>query len=264
MKMLILCGAVLLLLSGPAAPGGSIEERFAEAQAVFDAAKGLLGDSDAESVAARRQFYEAARKFEELAREGVPSVNLYVNTGNAFHFAGDDARALLWYLRANRWSNTAETRDGLIALRKACNVEPWPHDLGSVGRALMFWHYDLGRPLKHWILLTMYPLGTLMLIAALFVRRRSVWIRLGIALLVIGASMGVSDLVATVAGDGQWAVVLEDGRGYAGDGEGYSTVVDHLGPGQEVRIIDTRKEWVHVELPSGTTCWLRADICEAV
>lgn len=264
MKVLITCGAALSLLSGPVAQGSSVEERFAEAQAIFDAAKGLLAESDVDTAAARRQFYDAASKFADLARENVPSVNLYVNTGNAFHFAGDDARALLWYLRANRLSNRVETRNGLIALRNACNAEQWPHELGSVGRALMFWHYDLAQLLKHWILLTTYSLGGLMLLAALFVRRRSVWIRLGIALMVVGATMGISDLVATTASNGQWAVVLEDGKGYAGDGEGYSTIVDRISPGQEVKIIDTREEWVHAELPSGTRCWLRAGICERV
>ena len=264
MRMFIACGTALLLLSGPPGQGRSMEERFAEAQSIFDAAKGLLAESDVDSVVARKQFYHAAREFADLAQEGVPSVNLYVNTGNAFHFAGDNARALLWYLRANRLSNTAETRNGLMALRNACNTEPWPHELGSVGRALMFWHYDLNQPLKHWILLTTYPLGSLMLLAALFVRRRPVWIRLGIALMVVGAAIGISDLVATTAGDGQWAVVLEDGKGYAGDGERYSTIVDRVSPGQEVKIIDTREEWLHAELPSGTRCWLRAGICERV
>ena len=264
MKTFITCCAAFSLLSGPVAQGRPMEERFAEAQSIFDAAKGLLDESDVDSVAAQRRFYDAARKFADLAQEGVPSVNLYVNTGNAFHFAGDDARALLWYLRANRLSNTAETRDGLIALRNACNVEPWPHELGSVGRALMFWHYDLGQPLKHWILLATYPLGSLMLVAALLVRRRSVWIRLGVALMIVGATVGISDLTATAMGDGQWAVVLESGKGHAGDGEGYSTIVDRVNPGQEVKIIDTREEWVHAELPSGTRCWLRADICEKV
>ena len=262
--MLIVCCAALLFSSGPVAPGGSVEERFAEAQAIFDAAKGSLAEPDGDGVEARKQFYDAAGRFADLAGEGVPSVNLYVNTGNAFHFAGDDARALLWYLRANRLSNMPETRNGVVALRNACNAEPWPHELGSVGRALMFWHYDLSQPLKQWILLGTYPLGSVMLLAALFVRRRAGWIRLGLALMVVGATIGISDLVTTVAGDGEWAVVLESGKGHAGDGEGYSTVVDRISAGQEVRIIDSRKEWVHVQLPSGARCWLRAGTCERV
>jgi len=262
MKMFFTAFAILLVLPGPAAQGRSVEERFSEAQSIFDVAKGLLAESDSDGVAARRQFYDAANKFADLAQEGIPSVNLYVNTGNAFHFAGDDARALLWYLRANRLSNTAETRNGLTALRNACNAELWPHEHGSVGRALMFWHHDLGKPLKHWILLATYPLGSIMLLAALSVHRRSVWIRLGIAFMIVGATMGISDLVATATGDGNWAVVLEDGRGYAGDGDGYSIVVDHIAHGQEIKILDSREEWLHAELPSGTRCWMKADICE--
>jgi hypothetical protein len=264
MKMVIPCCAALLFLPPPAGADPSIQERFAEAQSIFDSAKGALTKTDSDIITARRQFYDAATRFADLAREGVSSVNLYVNTGNAFHFAGDDARALLWYLRANRLSNTSETRNGLIALRNACNAEPWPHDPGSIWRALMFWHYDLTQPLKHWILLATYPLGSVMLLIAVFVRRRTLWIRLGIALMVVGAAMGVSDLVARATGNGQWAVVLADGKGYAGDGEGYSVVVEHVAPGQEVKIIESREKWVHAELPTGTRCWLPADICEEV
>ncbi|MGD2110202.1 MAG: hypothetical protein PVI86_12540 [Phycisphaerae bacterium] len=264
MTTLITYGAALCLMSGTAAQDTSVEERFANAQFTFNAAKRMLAESDVDTVEARKQFYDAARTFAALAEEGIPSVNLYVNTGNAFHFAGDDARTLLWYLRANRLSNTAETRNGIIALRNACDTKPWPHEIGSVGRALMFWHYDLARPVKHWILLATYPLGTVMLLAAVFVRRRSMWTRLGIVLMILGATVGISDLVVTVTGDGQWAVVLEEAKGYAGDGEGYSTVVDRIAPGQEIKIVNTRKGWVHVELPSGVTCWLRAELCERV
>ena len=263
MKVFVTCCAALLL-SGPVGPSRSAEERFAEAQAIFDSAKGALVQAGSDNVAARKKFYDAAGRFADLAQEGLRSVNLYVNAGNAFHFAGDDARALLWYLRANRLSNTTETRNGLSALRKVCKTEPWPHEHGSIGRALLFWHYDLSRPLKHWILLITYPLGCLIVMAVLFVQGRSAWIRLGLALMVIGATAGISDLVATVEGDGQWAVVLADARGYAGDGEGYSVVLDHVGPGQEVRIIESRGQWVRAEFPSGTTCWLRAEVCEQV
>jgi hypothetical protein len=264
MNPVLAWSAVLLLLSAPSGQGVSVEKRFAQAQAEFDAAKALLADPDGDSILARKKFYDSAREFAAIADDGVPSANLYINTGNAFHFAGDDARALLWYLRANRLTNTAETRNGIIALRKACQTKPWPPELGSVGRALMFWHYDLGRPLKHWILLITYPLGTLMLLAAVFAERRYFLVRFGIVLMVIGATMGISDLVATAAGDGHWAVILENEKGYAGNGEGYSTVVERIPAGQEVKIIETRNDWTRVELPPGTRCWLPAAACEPV
>jgi len=255
---------IALLLFQTAAPTAPQKQRFAEAQEIFDAAKDAMAQPDGDTVAARKQFYDAATRFAALAHEGVRSTNVYVNTGNAFHFAGDDARALLWYLRANRLSNTTETRNGLITLRSALGAELWPHDQGSIGRALMFWHYDLNRPSKHWVLLATYPLGCLLVLIALLVRRRSPWLRLGIALIVVGATMGVSDLVATAGGNGQWAVALEDGRCHAGDGEGYSVILDQVTRGQEIKILESREDWVHAEFPSGTTCWLPAGICEPV
>lgn len=263
MNLFVTCGAALMMIA-PAVSKLSAEERFAEAQSLFDDAKRTLAEPDGDTVAGRRQFHEAAQKFAALARDGVRSVNLYVNTGNAFHFAGDEPRALLWYLRANRLANTAETRNGLVALRNACGAKPWPHDTGSVGRALLFWHYDLGRPTKHWILIATYPLGCIVFLAAWFTGRRPAWKRLGLALMVIGATMGISDLFAATTGDGRWAVVVESGKGYAGDGEGYSIVVDRITPGQEVKVVESRDEWMQVKLPSGATCWIEADICEVV
>lgn len=259
---LTLCAVVLLC--GAVALGATPQERFAEAQALFDAAQSELAKDGDDEIAARKQLHEAARRFAELADEGIASVNLYMNAGNAYQFSGDSARALLWYLRAHQLANTAETRTGLAALRAACRAEQWPHDAGSIGRVLMFWHYDLGQRLKQWVLIATYPVGVVLLIVAAFVRRRTVLIRTGVAFMIIGAAIGISDVVTTTGGNGHWAVVLESGAGYAGDGESYSTVVDRIPPGQEVKVIERRDQWVHVALPSGATCWVRASICEEV
>ncbi len=260
----VLSYCLVALLAGGIASDRSPEARFAEAQAAFDAAREAQAQAEDDTVEAQRRFYGAAKQFAELAQGGVRSVNLYVNAGNAYHFAGDDPRALLWYLRANELSNTTETRNGLIAVRDVCGAEAWPHDPGSIGRALMFWHHDLSQPVKQRIFLAAFPLGCLLVVVAVLIRRRSVWLRLGLALMVVGATMGVSDLATSLNGGRPLAVVLEDGQGYAGNGEGYSIVLDHIRPGQEVKIIESRQDWTHVELPAGTTCWLRAEICEKV
>lgn len=258
------CWFAAALVAAGTAGGGSPEDRFAQAQAIFDEAKDALHTGGDDSIEGRKGFHEAASRFAALARDGVRSANLCVNAGNAYHFAGDDPRALLWYLRAQRLSNTPEVRQGVAALRRACGADPWPHPRGSIGRALMFWHYDLSRHLKQRILLATYPLGCLMVIAGLFVRRPSLWRRLGMVLIVVGAAIGLSDVAAGSGPAEQWAVVLEHGKGYAGDGEGYSVVVDHVLPAQEVKVIESRPRWLRVELPSGTTCWLPAETCQRV
>ena len=240
------------------------QQRFADAQAVFDSARQIAQATGGESIEARAKFHEAAVQFAAIAADGVRSANLCVNAGNAFHFAGDDPRALLWYLRASRLANTPETRSGLLTLRRVCGVELWPPERGSIGRVLMSWHYDVGRRTKQWLVLTAYPLGCLLLIVARFVRRRTALIRLGAVLLLAGAVMGVSDIVTAVMPGDRWAVVLENARGYAGDGETYSVVVDRIVPGQEVKIVETREGWWRVRLPSGVACWIPAGTCDEV
>ncbi len=262
LRCCLTCASVLGALVGDA--GASPEQRFAEAQARFDAAKRKLEVDGPDSVEARCGFHEAAARFAALADDGVVSVNLYVNTGNAYHFAGDDARALLWYLRASHLANTPETRAGLAALRRICKADLWPPGHTSIGRVLMFWHYDLSRRTKQTMLLASYPAGWIMVIVCLLRQRRSLWLRVGVALLLIGGVIGASDVVAAMAPGDQWAVVLEETTGYAGDGEGYSVVVDRMASGQEVKVVESRREWMQVELPSHARCWVRTEVCEAI
>jgi len=255
---------VLVLACVSVAIGAPPEERFAEAQEAFESARKKLEDPAHDAIEVRRAFYESATKFAALASEGIASSNLYVNTGNAYHFAGDEPRALLWYLRAARLANTPETRAGVATLRRLCKTDLPTPEKASIGRALMFWHYDLGRRTKQVLLLATYPLGCVLTVISLFASRPAIWRRLGIALMLVGGVIGVSDLVTALAPPEPWALVLEQTRGYAGDGESYSPVVETIVPGQEVKVIETRKEWIQIELPSGTRCWIRAALCEVI
>jgi hypothetical protein len=258
----IMIGIILLMpmITIAASP----QQQFDRAQALFDSAQKKLANPDGDSVEARREFHQSAVAFAALADQGVESVNLFVNTGNAHHFAGDNPRALLWYLRAEILANTPETRSGLTTLRRVCKADRWPEQDPSIGRALMSWHYDLPRRLKQILLWTIYPLGCLMTIISLFIKRRSLCRKLGITLIIIGGILGVSDLVTATLPSQQWAVVLQKAKGYAGDGQGYSVVIEEITPGQEVKIIENRKKWIKIQLPNQTKCWIDAKTCEKV
>ncbi len=255
------------VMAGATLPGGeapALEQRFSQAQAHFEAARAKMAAGPDQTLEARRMFREAAERFAAIAADGAASANLYVNTGNACHFASDEPRALLWYLRASQIANTREVRAGLATLRRVCKAELWPPARPSIGRVLMFWHFDLGRRAKQALMLTLYPAGCALVIVSVFARRRRVWLRTGLLLAAIGGLMGASDVVATLAGGEQWAVVLSQAKGYAGDGQMYSVLADAIPPGQEVRIVEARRDWIQVELPSGARCWLSADLCEPV
>lgn len=243
----------------------SPEARFAAAQRIFNQARQRAGAGADDSVTVRRTYREAANAFAGLAADGVRSVNLCVNAANAYHLAGDPARALLWYLRANDIANTAETRGGVATLRRLCDAEPWPETRGSIGRALMFWHYDLTRITKQRIFFALFPAGCGLLLACVFLFRwRRVLVRVGLAVTLAGAVIGVSDVVAARYPPAAPAVVLTSAAGRAGNGESYSVVVREIRAGQEVKIVAARDNWLHVTLPSGTTCWLPASTVERV
>ena len=204
----------LLLVAFAAACGGarawaaSAEERFTEAQALFEAAQKRPAEEKADPVEAQRMFHEAAGRI--------------------------------------------------------INAEPRPPERTSIGRVLMFWHYDLSRWTKQIFMLVTYPLGCGLLFAGLMIRRRRVLLRLAVAFLVLGGLLGVSDVVTAIAPPAPWAVVLESGQGRSGNGPAYSVIVPSVRMGQEVRIIERRSDWARVEMPSGVRCWLPAETCEPV
>ena len=240
------------------------EVRFDQAQRQFEHAQALLEQDETTSLEARQAFHTAAEQFAALARDGVRNVNLYVNTGNALHFAGDDGRALLWYLRATELANTQEVRDGLVFLRRRCGTVARPGETGSVRRLLLVWHYDLPGSIKQWIVLAFFPAGCLLLLIALFTTRRQVLLRVGIGMIGIGLVMGLSDVVATVSPGETWGVVVEATPGHAGDADSYSIVTERIAPGQEVRILERRSDWLHIATPDETRCWIAVEACEPI
>jgi len=242
----------------------SPEERFAGAQAIFDNALSATKSEAPDELAVRRKFYDAAQAFSSLFADGIASDHVCVNAGNAYHFAGDDARALLWYLRAVRLAHSPEARAGLASLRRTSGAELWPPEQASIMRVLMSWHHDVSQSTRQIAVLMTYPLGCLLVIVGMFVNRRTVVRRAGIMLIVIGLVFGVSDLVTALGPQEQWAVVVEQTRGYAGNAETYSVVAEKLRPGQEAKLLETREGWMRIELPSGMACWVPKEACEEV
>jgi hypothetical protein len=242
----------------------SPEARFADAQRAFETAR-QRAETHPDDVETRQAFFTAARAFAALAEDGVRSRNLYINAGNAYHFAGNPERALLWYLRANRLRSTSQTRGAIARLRRVCGVALWPESRGSVGRALMFWHYDVRSTTKQRIFLLLFPLGCVLLGVPMFVARgRRGLFRVGWVLVLAGATMGVSDLVMTTFPPPGRAVVVDMTPGRSGDGTSYSIVVDDMVAGQEVEIIEARGAWTEVALPSGVSCWFPTRALEEI
>jgi hypothetical protein len=261
---LTICLLTGVILTSPEPSDASPEERFAEAQATFNDAMSAMKNSENDPLTARRQFYDAAEEFARVYEDGTATDHVCVNAGNAYHFAGDEARALLWYLRAVKLSNSPETRAGLASLRRACGAQPWPPEQASILRVLMSWHHDVHRSTKQWIVLIAYPAGCVLIVLSIVTRRKLVLRRVGITLLVIGLVFGLSDLITAVGPQERRAVVLEQIAGHAGNAETYSVVVEKIKPGQEAKLLETREGWVRLELPSGTTCWVLAETCEQV
>jgi hypothetical protein len=241
-----------------------------DAPPLFDAAQAQFEEAmerhrrRADDLDTRQTFYEAASAFADIYEQGVRSANVCVNAGNGFYFAGDQARALLWYLRAEQLANRPKIRSGVAALRRLCNAQRWPAEQGSIGRVLMFWHYDLKRATKQLWLLLLFPPGAVLIAISLYVTRRRVLRRVGMALMIVGGTLGVSDLVATAWPEPPAAVILSDTVGRTGNGRGYSVNIPRLPAGQEIKLLEHRNDWLHVKLPDQSTCWIPATTAEKV
>lgn len=249
------------------AAGGSpaaAEARFERAQALFVEAKQLQSASDTDPLAARQRFRRAAEAFASLADDGVVTANVCVNAGNAYHFAGDQPRALLWYLRAAELENSDEIRNAVTTLRRSCGGELRAPTKGSIRLALLSWHYGPGARTKQLILLASYPLGCALVLVSVWRAKRPGVMKTGMALMAIGLVFGGSYLVGECVPRQTWGVVLEPTSGRSGDGRNYSLVRDRIVAGQEVTIIERRGDWTRIQLPSGLSCWLESELCPAI
>ena len=126
--------AWVLVVAGPVSPGAEDVGAGSHAQAVFAEATQLFREAQdfqraepTERDQARRRFRAAAEAFERLYDRGVISTELLTNVANAYYFAGDLGKAVLFYRRALLAdSGNRRARDALEAIRSQLPLRPPP------------------------------------------------------------------------------------------------------------------------------------------
>ena len=205
----------------------------------------------------RGEYKEAAQLYESLIADGFRDPALLYNLGNAYFEQGDFGKAILYYLRAELLSPRDPDIHANLELARSHTVD----ELQVEGDSLVA---SLSNIAHRWMapaevgtaVLLLWLLGGLAL-AALFVvsglRRLAVILRAIVTCALISALLilpfWMSMLYANPYGN-TGVVIAEAVEVASGPGSQYAPEFT-LHSGAQVRVVDSRKGWVMVELPGG-------------
>jgi tetratricopeptide (TPR) repeat protein len=229
-------------------------------------ASAAFAQSDAEFAKANQDyaqgnFKEAISGYEAFARSGQWSANLFYDLGNAYFRTGDFGHAILNYERAlalerhhpEATANLQIARDEARALEMQQNVPERYLRFASVNQ------YSIAAAVAFW-------LGVFCIVRLIFARRRSAGtIILSVFLLFVFATgtFAIYELDHGSKGRGLAIVTDKEVQARLATADTANSVLA-LPPGSEVKILNTRGDWVYAALPNSLRGWIPAKSAEQV
>lgn len=209
---------------------------------------------------AKDLYLKSAMRFERIVREGgVENGKLYYNIGNAYFRAGDLGRGILNYRRAAQFlPNDRNVQQNLAYARSRRKDSLGEKEEERIFQTLMFWHHDFSFNQRFGLFAVAFV--TLWGAAGLRVFFRRPFLRwiIGIAAtcsIILGFSLLAEARALHTERPG--VVVADEVTARKGDSDTYeASFQDPLHAGTEMLIVESRNQWVHVELPDGRRCWL--------
>ena len=210
---------------------------------------------------AQGHFKEAIAGYETLVRSGPLSANLFYDLGNAYFRTGDFGRAILNYKRAlalephhpEAAANLQIAHDEARALEMQ---QSWPErylQFASVNQ------YSTAAAVAFWT-------GAFCMVALTFASRRSVRL---IALLILSLSTFALAIFAIYEtghgskGRSLAVVIASDVQARLATADTANSVLA-LPAGSEIKILNTRGDWVYAALPNNLRGWIPAKSAELV
>jgi tetratricopeptide (TPR) repeat protein len=225
-----------------------------------------LAQSDAEFAKANQEyaqghFKEAISGYEALVLAGQWSANLFYDLGNAYFRTGDFGHAILNYERAlalerhhpEATANLQIARDEARALEIQPSLPERYLQFASVNQ------YSIAAAVAFW-------LGVFCIVRLLFARRRSTaTIILSVLLLFVFAigTLAIYELDHGSKGRGLAIVTDKEVQARLATADTANSVLA-LPPGSEVKILNTRGDWVYAALPNNLRGWIPAKSAEQV
>lgn len=261
---LVLVVAAVAALAADAARAQSLardqqERLLAEASAAFNRGKEL---ERSDPVGASEAFAESVGKYEALVDSGVRNGRLFYNLGNAELQRGRLGAAILNYRRAQDLiPGDRRLQENLRVARELCRTQIPQRGSSEFVRTLFFLHYQTSLQTRFAAGLVCYVLFWLVLLLRMYAPRLPLRALAGV-MAAAWVGLGISVLVGwQVEGRKQAGVVLADEVIVRkGDSETYDPKFEQpLHEGTEFTVLESRGDWLLIELADGKTGWIPAD-----
>ena len=221
------------------------------------------------SLKAEEFYDQAILRFQKIIDQGaVANPHLYYNIANAYLLKGDVGRAILNYRRAEKIGGAGPDLQNNLRFARSKRLDQIPvRTEKRVLQTLFFWHYDLAEKTRFiiacvcWIILCLAAAAML-----LSPRLRSLRLPLVLALFILlclAASISL-DVYQDWA-DPQGVIIAPSVIARQGDGENYpQSFAEPLHSGAEFHLLESRPDWLRVELANGDTAWIPAPAAEII
>src|SRR6266478_9332434 len=226
----------------------------------------LLAQADAEFAKANQEFAqghfkEAISGYEPLIRAGQWSANAFYDLGNAYFRTGDFGHAILNYERAlalerhhpEATANLQIARDEAHALELQ---QSWPEryfQFASVNQ------YSIAAAIAFWF-------AVFAMVMLVFRRRRSATLVATLMFCLLVSAVAIYAAYTLERGSNGSALAIVTGKNVQARLATADTAnsVLALPSGSEVKILNTRGDWIYAALPNNLSGWIPAKNAERV
>jgi hypothetical protein len=211
-------------------------------------------------------FERAIDRYSVLIDDGLANGPLLYDLGNAKVQAGQIGPAIATYLRASRlMPGDARLAENLAHARAQVRTHVRAGGSEAVLDRMLFWHRDWSPTAK----LVLFGLSWCALWGLLLVRcwRRIPGFRTSVAgAAVLSAALGASVLWPVLVGASPIGVLVQDNVIVRkGDSEAFEQRFEEpIHQGVEFRVLESRPQWLHIELPDGQDGWVPRDAAQVV
>jgi len=220
----------------------------------------------ADPAEAKASFERAVNRFGVLVDDGQATGPLLYNLGNAQVQAGRIGPAIATYLRAeSRMPGDPRLAENLAHARSLVRTRVDADGGTALIDRLLFWHHAWSPAVR----LVVFAFAWFLLWGMLTVRcwrrvpgMRAATVVAGVASLLLGLSL----TWPLIAGETPIGVLVQDDVIVRkGDSAAFEPrFAEPIHQGVEFRVLESRPQWLHIELPDGQEGWVPRDATELV
>ena len=237
---------------------------FAQANEAFTHANALK-----DAAQAKAQFDRSILLFERLVQEGdIHNAKLYYNLANAYLLSDNIGKAILNYRRAEALDQNNPDIQKNLAFARSRRIDQV--DLETQTRilhTLFFWHYDFSLQTRFALACCCFGLACTGLTLWLWRTRRSVYLVTALVSLGLCLGLGISVALTRVQNKTvQYGVITAPQvTARQGDSESFPpSFKDPLHAGTEFLLLETRPNWLNIQLDNGSRAWIPDDAGERI